>query len=587
MKNESENSIKLLHRIIKDYVKPYFKKIIFAAFFMLLVAITTAATVWVIEPALDFIFIKQNSTYLLLFPIAIIGISFIKGVASFFQGVIMKRLGQRIVTDIQLQLYQHLLHSDLDYLQQFSSGKLISRFTNDINIMRSSVSSVITGLVKELMTVIVLVIMMFYQNLTLSILCFVVFPLAVVPIIKIGRSMRRLAKKTQEELGSFTAKLDETFANIKVIRVYQQENLEKSKATELCENIYNLYARSARNEFISSPIMETMGGLAIAIVVWYGGYQVMNGETTVGTLFSFIAAFIMAYKPLKSLSDINNNLQEGLAAAKRLFTVLDTNPLIESDNNKQPLVVTNCDIEFQSVSFSYYKQKNKKVLDNLSFHIPAGKTVALVGPSGGGKSTICNLIPRFYDVTDGKISIDKQDIKTVSLKSLRENIALVSQEVMLYDDTIYNNIIYGASSSREIIHEEVVNAAKAAAAYDFIMALPEGFNTMVGQHGFKLSGGQRQRISIARAIIKNAPILLFDEATSALDNLSEKQIKETLAELRKGKTTLIIAHRLSTTQHADIIYVIKDGRLVEQGSHQKLLALEGYYHKLYSTSEHN
>jgi subfamily B ATP-binding cassette protein MsbA len=543
---------------------------------MVLVAATSAIHVSLIRPALDDIFLKKDQSMLILLPVAVIAIAIVKGLSAYFQNYFMRYVGQRVITDMQIKLYEHLISADLTFLNSQSSGRLISRFTNDIITMRGAVSNLLTGLVKEFLTVIFLIALMFYQNFTLSIIAFTVFPLAVFPIVKMGKRMRKISNSTQEELGKYTSRLDDTFQTIRIIRSYGREAFEIKRARDIMENIFRLYIKAIKTDSITSPIMEMLGGIAIAAVIWYGGSQVISGNTTPGSFFAFIAAFITAYKPIKSLADLNTSLQEGLAAARRLFAVLDIKPSVCDAENSVDLTIKGGAIKFNKVSFSYLE--GKQALKGLDFIVPAGKKVALVGASGGGKSTIINLILRFYDTEDGFITIDEQDIKKVKLTSLRSAFAIVTQEIMLFDDSVMANIGYGNLTASE---EEIINAAKAAAAHDFIMELPNGYDSLIGQHGLKLSGGQRQRISIARAILKNAPILLLDEATSALDPIAEQQIQDALENLRQNKTTLVVAHRLSTIIDADIIYTIKDGRIVESGTHQQLLNLNAEYANLY------
>jgi subfamily B ATP-binding cassette protein MsbA len=545
---------------------------------MMGVALTTSANVSMIKPALDKIFFSRDKEMLMLIPGAVMIISFVNGIASYFQNLLMKFVGQRIVTDMQLRLYEHLLNSDIAVLNQESSGKLISRFTNDIVTMRGAVSNLLTGIAKEFLTVIFLIGVMFYQSVTLSLITFIVFPLAIFPIIRLGKRMRKIAGKTQEQLGHYTSQLDETFRSIRIVKSYRQEQFEISKARKIVEGIFNLYVKAARTDALASPIMETISGIAIASVIWYGGLQVINGVTTAGGFMTFIVAFITAYKPVKSLAGLNTNLQEGLSAAKRLFTFLDIKPVIKDKENAFTLKVDNGYIKLDKVSFCYHS--SKLALKELSLDIPAGKTIAIVGRSGGGKSTIVNLLLRFYDPSHGNIFIDDQNIADVTIASLRENIAIVTQDVMLFDDTVMANIAYGKQNATE---EQIIEAAKAASANDFIMEMPEGYNTIIGHHGSKLSGGQRQRLSIARAVLKDAPILILDEATSSLDPIAEHEIQQALEQLRKDRTTIVIAHRLSTIENADRIYVMKNGEIAESGTHTELLDLGKEYAKLYNT----
>ncbi len=417
---------------------------------------------------------------------------------------------------------------------------------------------------------------MFYQSPQLAMIALVIFPLAFYPIFKLGRRMRKISRNMQEELSGFTVRLDETFQNTRIIKSYCREDYEISRAGRIIDRFLTLYKKAAYVEAASSPIMETLGGVAVALIIGYGGYQVLNGTTTPGAFFSFIAALLMAYQPLKKISNLNTSMQEGLSASKRLFQMLDEQPMIIDNPAQQIAQFKTYNIRFSNVFFSY--KSGKKILDGVNLHIPQGKTVALVGSSGSGKSTIFNLLQRLYDADYGDITIDGKNIKNLRIKSIREAMALVSQEVALFDDTVRENIRYGKLDATD---EEIMDAALAAAAHDFISSLPEGYDTQIGQHGHKLSGGQRQRIAIARAILKNAPILLLDEATSALDTISEKQVQMALEYLKKGRTTIVIAHRLSTIESADLIYVVSNGIIKEYGNHKELLDKGGDYAKLY------
>lgn len=578
--SSSDSSMFLIKRLFKEYISPYFHKLILATLCMILAAAATAGNAWMMQPALDKIFLQKNAAMLIYIPLGVVLIALIKGGAAYFQSILMKYVGQRVVTDMQLKLYSHLLYSDLSLLNSHSSGRLISRFTNDITVMRGAVSTVLTGIARELLTVVFLLGLMIYQSGVLSVIAFTVFPIAIYPIIRLGKRMRKIANKTQEELGNYTSQLDETFQGIRVVKAYQREAFEISRARHIIEGIFALYVKAARTESITSPIMEALSGIAIAAVIWYGGTEVINGTTTPGSFFSFVAALIMSYKPIKSLADLNSSLQEGLAAAKRLFAILDITAEIQDKPGSVPLQLQGGHILFDQVDFHY--MPGKKALDGLSFTVPSGKTVALVGASGSGKSTIMNLILRFYDPVGGTITIDGMRTCDVTLASLRENLSLVSQEIVLFDDTVLANILYGKLDASR---EQVIEAAKQAAAHEFIMELPDGYDTRIGQRGFSLSGGQRQRLSIARAILKDSPILLLDEATSALDPISEQLIQAALDRLKEGRTTLVIAHRLSTVQNADIIYVINEGKVAESGTHTELLLKKGQYSRLYASAD--
>lgn len=568
--------IYILSRLFREHVKSQAASIMFAVLCMLIIAASTALNAWLMQPVLDDIFMKKKMALLYPISIAIILNGFIKGGASFFQASTMKVIGQKIIADIQLRLYEHLIYADMKFLMNYPSGNLISRFTNDINAMRKSVSDAMTGLVLEMCTLVGLISIMFYQSYSLAIISILVLPLAFYPIRKLGKRMRKIARGMQEELGGFTVRLDETFQNARIIKSYCREIYEISRARCIIDRFLVLYKKAAYVESASSPIMEVLGTVAVSMVVLYGGMQVFEDKTTPGAFFSFITALLMAYKPLKSISQLNTSLQEGVTASKRLFMMIDEEITIKDDPLSAVVDFSSYNIEFKNVYFSY--KSEQKILDGLSMNIPQGKTIALVGSSGSGKSTIFNLLQRLYDADFGDITIDGKNISNLKLHSLRSSMALVSQEVALFDDTIRENIRYGRLDATE---EEIIDAALAAAAHDFITSLPDGYETQIGQHGANLSGGQRQRIAIARAILKNAPILLLDEATSALDTISEKQVQMALEYLKKGRTTVVIAHRLSTIESADLIYLIHDGKVAEYGNHQELLSKGGEYAKLY------
>jgi ATP-binding cassette, subfamily B, bacterial MsbA len=567
----------LMRRLAMEFVRPHFGKLILAFIAMGLVAGATAANAWMMQPLMDEVFVEHNETLLMLIPGAVIALALVKGFAGYAQSVWMTTIGQRIVADIQLKLFARLMRADLAYFHTNPAGTLISRFVNDAGLLRGCATNIMAGIGKEAVTAVFLVALMFYQDWLLATIASIAFPIAFRPMQRIGKRMRRVSANTQVETGQFMTLLNQTFQGARYVKAYGMESYEMSRAERIIESLYNLVEKAQRVRSISSPMMEALGGVAIALVILYGGHQVLNGVRTPGAFFSFIAALLLAYQPLKTLAGLNANLQEGLAAAQRLFTVLDIEPAIGEHENAAALRVTGGQVRFEDVDFAY--GAGAQALRGVTLEIPAGKTVALVGASGAGKSTIMNLIPRFYDVGTGEVLVDGQDVRDVTLASLRAAIGLVSQEVSLFDDTIRANIAYGRFGASE---EDIVAAAKAAAADDFIRGLPQGYDTMVGEHGVKLSGGQRQRLSIARAMLKNAPILLLDEATSALDTESERQVQGALKNLMHGRTTLVIAHRLSTVIEADIIYVIDNGRVAERGSHAELLRRDGVYARLHA-----
>ncbi len=571
----------MMKRLLRDYLSQHKKRIIFAVICMVVTALAGAAHAYLLKPILDEVFLEKDKQLLYILPLIYLSIAIAGGVANYLQTILMRFVGQRIVADMQIQLFSHAIDADLATFHSQSSGKLISRFTNDIQMMRQALSSVLTGLAKETLALIAYIGVMLYQSWELTLIALVVFPAAVYPIIRLGKNMRKVADGTQQELGHFTSTLDEIFKNVREVKAYNKEQAETEKASSSINRLFKLYMRASRVQAASSPLMEIVAGLGIAAVIWYGGYQIILGNNTPGEFFSFITAMLMAYKPLRSVAGLNNQLQEGLAAAQRFFGVIDTQPSITSKADAPMLDASTPSIQFDDVSFAY--NEDVTALRNVSFDVPAGNMVALVGASGSGKSTIMSVLLRFYDSTSGEICINGQNIKDVSLASLRNAMALVSQDIMLFDDTVAANIAYGNPNASE---DDIIQASKKAAAHEFILALPQGYETRIGPAGVKLSGGQKQRLSIARAIIKNAPILLLDEATSALDTQSEQQVQEALGNLTRSRTSLVIAHRLSTIHHADCIYVMEQGQIVEHGTHKDLIAQEGVYANLYRRQFH-
>ena len=567
----------LVKRLLKESVRPYLKWIGFALVGMVFVAGATAAMAWLMKPVINDVFVAKNKEFLLPISIAVLVTFAIKGFANYAQSVIMHYVGQRIITDTQHRLYGHLTRMDLGFFHQTPTGSLISRFTVDINMMRAAVSNALTGIGKDFLTLIFLVGVMFIQDRYLAVIAFVVFPVAILPIVKLGQRIRKVTVSTQEEIGQFTTLLEQTIQGARVVKAYRMEEYEKGRFRKIAERVFQLVFKSARIRSMASPIMETLGGVAVALVIFYGGFRVIEESMNPGAFFSFITALLLAYEPMKRLANLNASLQEGLASAQRLFGLLDTKPNIIDKPDAATLKIKGGNIVLNQVNFSYIPKH--PVINGVSLSVPAGKLVALVGPSGAGKSTILNLIPRFYEVDSGIIKIDGIDVQDATLDSLRRNIALVSQEIILFDDTVRANIAYGRPDASE---KEITQAAKNAAAHDFIEAMSNGYDTYVGERGTKVSGGQRQRLAIARAMLKNAPILLLDEATSSLDAESEREVQAALMELMKGRTTLVIAHRLSTVIEADLIHVIDNGKLVESGNHPELLSKNGTYARLYA-----
>ena len=567
----------LIRRLMRDYLRPNLGTMAAGVVCMALIAGTTAINAWLMQPMLDSVFVARDPRGLIAIPLAVIVTAIVKGFAGYGQAVLMTRVGQRVVADLQRALFARLIHADLAFFQGHSTGSLISRFTYDATMLRTASTNLLAGIGKDAATALFLAALMFYQDWALALVAVIVFPIAIRPLTKIGKRMRKASVNTQKEMGALTTLLAQSFQGARHVKAYGMEAYETERANALIEKLYRLVERAARVRSISSPLMETLGGVAVALVILYGGYQVIEGVRTPGTFFSFITALLLAYQPLKTLATLNVTVQEGLAAAQRIFAILDIKPEISDAADAVPLQIDGGEIRFEEVRFTY--ANGGAALNGVDLTVPAGQTVALVGASGAGKSTILNLIPRFYDVSSGAVRIDGTDVRRTTLASLRNSMALVSQEVSLFDDTVRANIAYGRFGAAET---EIIAAAKGAAADEFIRALPQGYDTMVGEHGVKLSGGQRQRLAIARAMLKNAPILLLDEATSALDTESERQVQAALKTLMRGRTTLVIAHRLSTVTDADLIYVIDGGAVIEQGSHSELMRRGGAYARLYA-----
>ena len=566
----------LMRRLIRDSLKPYRLTLLAAALCMVVVAASSAAPMALLRYVVDNVFVARQRQYLWPIGGAVFALFLIKSGASYVQEVLLAAVGQRIISDTQNRLFGHLLDQDVALFQGTSSGHLVSHFTYDINAMRDAVSTAMVGIGRDALMVLFLIGLAFYQDWRLATVSLVVAPLSLYPIQRLSRLMRKVAGDTQVQMGGMTTILGQAFHAIRVIKAYRLEALEQRQVRRFTSNLNRLALQAAKAGAAAQPIIDSFGGLAIAAVIVYGGTQVINGVTTPGAFFSFIGAVLAAYQPLRSLSKVNVSLQSGLAAAHRVFTLLDLVPSLTDPAHPVSLTRAPAEIRFDKVSFAY--DGGQPALSDIDLLAPAGRITALVGPSGAGKSTVLNLIPRFYDPSSGRVSINGVDLRALSLAGLRDCIALVSQEVVLFDDTILDNIRCGRLSASD---DEVRRAAQAAAALEFIDSLPDGFNTLVGEHGLRLSGGQRQRVAIARALLRDAPILLLDEATSALDSESERHIQVALAGLMRGRTTLVIAHRLSTVRNADLIHVFANGRIQQSGTHDQLYREGGLYARLY------
>jgi subfamily B ATP-binding cassette protein MsbA len=565
----------LIKRLVTGYLRYHLGKIAIAVTCMVVVALMTGAQARLLEPALDKVLVEGDATLAWLLPLAYLAVAVTKGFASYGQAVLMQKTGLRVITELQNHMFGRLIDADLAFIQGDSTGKLIARFTNDVHLTRDAVVRSVTGLGRELATVLVLAGVMIHTNWRMAVFALLVFPLSVYPILYIGRRVRRLSADTQEAVGLQTGFLDEMFKGIRQVQAYGMEPRERDRAHAMFDRVFGLNYKAARTRARSYPILESLAGAAIALVIGWGGTLVLRGESTVGQFMTFFVAMLLAYQPLRSLANLNAGLQQGLAAAERVFRMIDYRPAISEPPDAPALDLRAGAVTLTDVRFAY--DGETAALDDVTLEAPAGQTVALVGPSGAGKSTVLNLIPRFYDVQQGAVAVDGQDVRGMTFDSLRASMALVSQDVTLFNDTVRANIRYGRPDASDA---DIEAAARAAAADDFVRALPQGYDTLVGEAGVRLSGGQRQRIAIARAMLRDAPILLLDEATSALDAESERQVQTALARLMEGRTVLVIAHRLSTVMNADRIYVLDGGRVVDQGTHKELLAREGIYRRL-------
>jgi len=564
-----------LYLRLLQFVKPYWVRLAGAMVCMIFVSAASAASAFLVKPVLDDVFFKKDLAMLKLIPLAIVGLFLLKGLFDYGQGYLMSFVGQRIITDLRERIYHHVHSLSLPFFTKNPTGVLMSRILNDVNLVQGAVSDSVTGLLKDIFTILGLVFVVFYRDWQLALIALVVFPIAVYPIVKFGRKLRSYSTRSQMTLADLSTLLLETISGSRIVKAFNMEEYERKRFSKLNEKLFGLMRKSFRVRAVSHPLMETLGGLGIAAIVFYGGYNVIQGTATTGTFFSFLAALLMLYEPVKRLSNVNNSIQQGLAGASRIFEILDTVPEIRNKPGARELAEIRRGIEFQDVSFKY---EEDWVLKNINLKIQAGEVVAFVGASGGGKTTLVNLVPRFYDVDSGRILIDGADIRELTVESLRGKIAMVTQQTILFNDTVEQNIAYGNIGQPR---EKIVEAAEAAFAHNFIRNLPEGYQTRIGEQGVKLSGGERQRISIARALLKNAPILILDEATSSLDSESEVEVQKAVEYLMQGRTTLVIAHRLSTIRKADRIVVIAGGQIVEEGTHEELLEKDGEYRKLY------
>jgi subfamily B ATP-binding cassette protein MsbA len=540
-----------------------------------MVAAMTAATAYLVKPAVEKIFEQKDSQMLVLIPAVIVAVFAIKGIAAYGSGYLLSYVGQDIIRRMRNRLYNHIQDLPLAFFQREKTGDLMSRITNDVAIISSMFSSAVTGSIRDGFTIIGLMAVTFVQIPELAVFTFIIFPIAGYPLFYFGRKIRRVRRGVQEAWADLNAFLHETLTGAKIVKAFSMEDHERKRFEQKSRRIFRLEMKENKVKEMSSPLMEILGGLGIGFILWYGGRHVIAGTYSFGTFMSFLTAVGLMYQPLKKISRLNNAVQRGMAAIERIYDILErTSDVIETDS---PIPIRNGAhrISFADVSFKYDRDL---VLKNINLEAEIGEIIALVGMSGGGKTSLVNLIPRFYDPSPGAVLIDGVDIRQISIATLRSQIAIVTQEPILFNDTVRNNIAYGRADASE---QQIVAAAKSAYAYEFIRGFPEEFDTSIGELGGRLSGGQKQRICIARALVKDASILILDEATSSLDSEAEILVQKALGNLMKGRTTFVIAHRLSTIGNADRIIVLADGRIVEEGRHEQLMALEREYYKLH------
>ena len=571
------NDIEILKRLYKDYTKRYLKRILLSVFFTLLLAGSTSSVAYLLDPAIKQLMVNKEQKYLYLIPGLIVLAFAIKGLSLYFAKVIMIGVSEEVRKNVQIDMFSALISADTQLVDNKHSGKFISNLTNDVNMITNIISTAILNLFKDSLTLIGLLIVMFYQNWQLSLISILMIPLATVAARLLGKRMGKVTTQQMDRAGILNSYLIEIFKNHKITKIFQKEFYEKIRAEKY---INNLKESSKKINIIfvrASPIMEFFTGIMIAFLIFYAAKLIFKNELEINNFFSFLAAMMLAYQPVRSLATLNLAIQQGLSGAKRVLPVIDDIPEIQDRKDSIELVVNNGSIEFENVKFSY-SQKEDKVLRSINLIIPGEKMTALVGHSGAGKSTILNLIPRFYNADEGDIKIDNQSIYISTIESLRKNISLVSQDTTLFDDTIKNNIAY---ANLDASYEEILEAAKHSFANEFIEKLPNKYDTIIGENGVRLSGGEKQRLSIARAILKKSPIILLDEATSSLDVETEDKIQKAISFLTKGRTTIVIAHRLSTILNSDKIYVVDDGKISGEGKHNELLITSEIYKNFY------
>ena len=571
------DNISILKRLYNDYTKRYLKKILLSVFFSVLLAISTSAVAYLLDPAINKLFIEKDQTLIYIIPILIVVAFTVKGVSLFLAKVIMIGVSQEVNKDLQSHMLKSLIKADSQLIDSKHSGKFITHVTHDVTVITNLISTVMLNLVKDSLTLIGLLTVMFYQNWKLSLVAMIMIPLASFAAKTLGKRMGKVSTEAMETAGSLNSYLLEMFKNHKLIKIFQNEAYENSRAIKFIDALKKKSKKILVIFVRTSPIMETLTGIIIAFLIFISAKLIVSNELEVNNFFSFLAAMMLAYQPVRSLATLNIATSQGLAGARRILPIIDIKDEINDKENHPNIVISNADIKFKNVTFKY-NSKESEVLKGINLEFLGGKMTSLVGHSGAGKSTILNLIPRFYNCNEGDISIDNQSIYSSKIYSLRKNISLVSQDTTLFDDTIKNNIAYADLNASQ---EQIEEAAKYSFADEFIEKLPNKYDTLIGENGVRLSGGEKQRLSIARAILKKSPIILLDEATSSLDAETENKIQKAINFLTKNRTTIVIAHRLSTILNSDKIYVIEAGKIIGEGKHEELLKDSKVYKNFY------
>ena len=564
-------------RLYKQYTKKYLNKILISAILSLILAASTSSVAYLLDPAIKELFINKSETLIFIIPLLIIIAFFVKGISLYSAKFIMIGVAEDVKRDLQNDMFASLIKADTQRIDEKHTGQFIGNLLNDVNLIINLISTALLNLFKDSLTLIGLLSVMFYQNWKLSIIAIIMIPFASVVARTLGKRIGKVSIEQMHKLGTLSSYLIEIFKNHKIIKIFQKEEYEKNRSREFIETLKETQRKIAIVFVRASPIMESLTGIMIAIIIFVSAKLIMKNELEVSNFFSFLAAMMLAYQPVRSLATLNISIQQGLAGARNVLPIIDDLPQVKDESNAKDLNVTNGTIKFENVDFKYKNNENQ-ILNKINLNLPGEKMTALVGQSGAGKSTILNLIPRFYNISEGDIKIDNQSIYGSTLSSLRKNISLVSQETTLFDDSIRNNIAYANLDASD---NEIKEAAKFSFADEFIEKLPKKYDTLIGENGIRLSGGEKQRLSIARAILKKSPIILLDEATSSLDAETESKIQKAITYLTKGRTTIVIAHRLSTILNSDKIYVINNGQVIGEGNHQELLTTSVEYKNFY------